>query len=441
MLAVLPNGKWASFENAMIVARQNGKGAVLEARSLAGLYLFGEQLILWSAHEYKTAMEAFRRVRALVDNTDDLRRRVRRIVNTNGEEQIELTTGQRLRFIARSKGAGRGFTVDTALWDEAFALTSQQQTAQMPTMSARPNPQIIYASSPPLDSASGEVLFSVRRRADEGSDPRLCYLDWGAPGVLTALDDVDLDDRELWRVTNPAYNVRVMDEFIERERAAMTREGFARERLGIWPPAPGVGGVIDAELWRSLADRQSRLGSRVAFAVDVTPSRDYAAIAAYGVRDDDVGHVEVVEHRPGTDWVVPRLVQLRTRWNPVAIGLDAGGPANSLMIDLDKAGIAFPEESDKHRHGDLAVPSTRDVAAGCGAFVDAARQKIFRHLDQASLNVALAGAVTRPVADAWAWGRKVSTVDISPLCAATLARWAYEARQPVAPEQFFAMWR
>ena len=82
--------------------RQNGKGAILEAIELAGLFLFGEQLILHSAHEFKTAQEAFRRVLQLVENTDHLRKRVARVRTSHGEEGIELTTGARLRFVARS---------------------------------------------------------------------------------------------------------------------------------------------------------------------------------------------------------------------------------------------------------------------------------------------------------------------------------------------------
>jgi phage terminase large subunit-like protein len=199
-----PDGKWAAFEVAVIVARQNGKGSILEALELAGLFLFGERLILHSAHEYRTAMEAFRRVRDLIDGCRDLRRKVAKVINTNGEEGIELRTGQRLKFTARSKGAGRGFSADRLIWDEAFALTEDQVDAQMPTLSARPNPQIIYTSSPPLDAVSGAQLFRVRRRALAG-DPVLAYFDWGAgreprrpvrrgsgrPGVVAGDEPVD----------------------------------------------------------------------------------------------------------------------------------------------------------------------------------------------------------------------------------------------------------
>jgi hypothetical protein len=37
---------------------------------------------------------------------------------------------------------------------------------------------------------------------------------------------------------------------------------------------------------------------------------------------------------------------------------------------------------------------------------------------------AIRGATTRPLGDAWAWSRKNSDVDITPLVSCTLAHWA-----------------
>ena len=72
---------WAAFEVALIVARQNGKGSVLEALELAALFLddFGAELILHSAHEFKTAAEAFLRIRALIADNRQFESRVARI--------------------------------------------------------------------------------------------------------------------------------------------------------------------------------------------------------------------------------------------------------------------------------------------------------------------------------------------------------------------------
>ena len=162
------DGKWSAFEVGLIVPRQNGKGSILEARELAGLFLFGEQLILHSAHEFKTAQEAFRRLLLLVENTDDLRKRVSRIRTSHGEEGIELTTGQRLRFVARSTGSGRGFSGDVVILDEAYRLPREALGALMPTLSARPNPQLWYASS--AGHVDSEVLRSLRDRGAESEE-------------------------------------------------------------------------------------------------------------------------------------------------------------------------------------------------------------------------------------------------------------------------------
>jgi hypothetical protein len=58
-LGVGEDGKWSAFEIGLCVPRQNGKGGVIEALELAGLFLFGERLIIHSAHEFATSLEAF----------------------------------------------------------------------------------------------------------------------------------------------------------------------------------------------------------------------------------------------------------------------------------------------------------------------------------------------------------------------------------------------
>jgi hypothetical protein len=45
-------------------------------------------------------------------------------------------------------------------------------------------------------------------------------------------------------------------------------------------------------------------------------------------------------------------------------------------------------------------------------------------LSQLELDTAIRGARARPLVDRWAWSRTKSSVNISPLVAATLALWA-----------------
>jgi hypothetical protein len=433
-----PDGRWSAFEVACLVSRQNGKGALLEARVLAGLLLYGERLIMWTAHELKTAMEAFRRVESLFENCDDLRRRVKKVSHANGDEGIELRSGHRLRFVARSKGSGRGFSGDLVILDEAYALTPEQVEALMPTMSARPNPQIWYTSSPPLDAATGAQLFSVRKRGlDSGAG--LAYFDFGAEGNLGDLSSVGLDDPNVWAATNPAFGIRVSEEFIGRERAAMSDEGFARERLGIWPLMSSDGWqVIKLAAWAALADPLSSAVDPLVFAADVTPDRGHASIGMAGLRADGRMHVEVIDNQPGTAWVVPRVLELVGKWKPCAVVVDAAGPAGSLIAPLGAAGV------------EVLTPSAREAAQACGQFYDAVVKAPdaenfvpLAHRDNAVLNAALGGAQTRPLGDAWAWARKGPSVDISPLVAVTLAAWGHSVKGHIVDEQVEALveWR
>ena len=60
ILAEGPDQRWAARRTYLIVARQNGKGAIIEAVELYGLFVLNET-ILHSAHLFDTAREAFMR--------------------------------------------------------------------------------------------------------------------------------------------------------------------------------------------------------------------------------------------------------------------------------------------------------------------------------------------------------------------------------------------
>lgn len=459
-LAETESLRWAAFTVALIVARQNGKGAILEALELYWLFLRGELLIGHSAHEYKTAMEGFRRVLWHVENNDWLRKRVKKVINTNGEEGIELTTGQRLRFMARSKGAGRGFTFHKLIWDEGYALTAAQQDAQMPTMSAVDNPQIWVTSSPPLTSDTGEVLFRLRRIM-RALGAKLTFLDYGADGSLDKLDEIDLDDQDLWRKTNPSevhagsgHGVSI--EYMEGERNNMSDEGFARERLCIWPPDLTEGfGVITKEQWAAMLDPHSgseewhldpdeaaevafqhsvaelagmepptKLVGKPVISLDVSPRNQGSVRAAIGLasrRFDGRRHIEVLARDSGTAWVIPWLRQLLSTTAVAGIAIDPGSPAGSLLADvenlLDELGLPR----------DLIIKmSSQSVAAAFGIMYDAAQETepSVLHLDQSELALAVGGAVKRTVGtDGHGWDRRNATTDITPLVSVTHALW------------------
>lgn len=392
-----PDGKWAAFEVGLVVARQNGKGSILEARELAGLFLLGERFIVHSAHQFDTSLEAFRRLLALIEDTPDLDREVKRVSRSHGEEGIELVSGQRIRFRTRTKGGGRGFTGDCLILDEAMDLPLSAHGALLPTLSARPNPQVWYTGSAvdQLVHEHGVVLARVRERGIRGDD-RLAYFEWSGEDPAEA---------------NPGLGIRISHEHVELERLSMEPRTFRVERLslGDWPATTDEQDrVIGRADWDARAAVPAEL-TGLRFAVDVALDRSRTSIGVAGMRSDVRVQVEVVEDRPGTSWVVERLKELTSSWS-ASVALDAGGPAASLLPDLLAAGVPVEQFTRS------------EVVQACGAFLDAVNDGTLAHLNDPVLNEAVDSARLKP-GESVVWTRK-GAAQISPLYAVTLARWA-----------------
>lgn len=421
------DGKWAAFEVGVVVSRQNGKDAILEARELAGLYLLDERLLIHSAHQFDTSLEHFRRLLYWIENTSELSRRVKRVSRSHGEEGIELhgpkgrriSGTQRIRFRTRTKSGGRGFTGDYLAFNEAMELPESAIAALLPTLSARPNPQVWYAASA-VDQWShehGVALARVRERGIAGDSASLAYFEWSAPGDHPdEVSDDTLSDKEAWAIANPALGIRISTDHIANERDSMDPRTFAVERLGIgdWPATDGGQQVIPLDVWEAAAldaDGDPTIEDPIALAFDVSPNRGRATIAAAGHRTDGRFGIEVVEHRDGTAWIVDRVAELATEHRAIDVAFDGSGPAAALVPQLEDRGVP------------VAKISGGEYAQACGAFYDRCDAGQVSHLDTDELNAAVKGASTRAAGDAWAWSRKSSSVDISPLVACTLALW------------------
>lgn len=414
------DGRWSAFEVGLVVSRQNGKGSLLEARELTGLFLLPEErLLIHSAHQFDTSIEAFRRLLSLIEGCPDLERRVKRVSRSHGEEGIELKDGSRVRFRTRTKGGGRGFTGDWLGLDEAMILPQSMHGALLPTLSARPNPQVWYCGSA-VDKdihEHGLVFSRIRERGLRGDDPSLAYFEWSVDADSPdAVTDELAEDPESWAAANPGLGIRISAEHVSFERRSLDPRTFAVERLGVgdWPAGDGSDTVISMEDWLGLVDPDPPLIEAllpVCIAFDVTPDRSRTAIAVAGRRPDGAAHVEIADHKRGTGWVLDRLSEMLARYPSLALLCDASGPAGSLIAALEDRGHI------------VTTVNAREHAQACGRFFDAVEQKTLRHCGEPELNAAVKGAARRTLGDAWAWSRKSSGVDISPLVACTLAHW------------------
>ncbi len=402
-MAEWADDRWAAFDVGLVVGRQNGKSLLLAAREMIGMFLLGEDLIIHTAHQWKTAHKSFLTLQKLVRASPELMARVKRFSSAPGTDVLLMKDGRTVEFIARSKASGRGWSADLVIMDEAYDLSAEMMGALMPTLSAMPNPQIWFASSAPM--ARSDVLHSLRDRAIAGESSRLCFMEWSAP------EGCDPTDRTAWAQANPSLGIRISEEFFEVEQQSLDAHEFGRECLG-WPDSPGGVSVFPDGAWTLAADSSSAPSGQVAFAVDVNPSRSLASIGVAGLRRDGLIHVELIDCRPGTEWIVGRLLELDDRWSPVAFVIDEGGPAGSLVEGVERAGLT------------VVRLSMRQVAQATGLFFDAVvHEKSVRHRAQPPLDAAVLGASQRPLGDAWTWGRRNSVVEVSPLVAVTLAYW------------------
>lgn len=404
------DGTWATPRVGVSVPRQNGKGALIEARELAGLLVFGEQTIVHSAHQQQTARVGFERIRAYFDNYDDLRRKVKSITAALNREVIELTTGQKLRFPARSKSTIRGFSIDLLILDEAQIFGDSALQSVMPTMSARPNPQMWLLGTPPTPADDGEVFSRFREGGIEGRDRRLCWCEW------SAASDASVSDPQAWAEANPALGNRISYESVSDELAALDDEGFARERLGIWD-TKSVVRVIDDATWATQADRASLPIERITLALDVAPDRSVAAVSLAGRRADGSWHAELYEHRKGADWVAGWVKQ-KAESNEL----------HAVVVD-EIAGMTEKRRNGRHylKGSDVEVTlmgaEGRDAAMAWAAFHDGVTSGTVWHTDQPQVNVALAQAGTRDVGGGKALSKKHSAADITPITSETFALW------------------
>jgi hypothetical protein len=419
------DGLWAAFAVAVCAPRQNGKNGILEVRELVGALILGEKLQIHSAHLADTSKEGFRRLDDLIDANSFLSSEVKHIWRTNGHESIEFKNGCRIRFRTRTRGGGRGFSGSTVIFDEAMFLPEVSMGSILPVISAQPDPQVWYMGSA-VDQQiheDGVVFARVRDRALKAEDDRLAYFEWSVEAESP--DEVDSDDDiDLWAQSNPALGIRIMPSYVEAERGELEPRSFAVERLGVgdWPRTDGkMDTVIPLETWDALLDQKSKVVDPVSFAFDVTPDRSAASIGIAGRRKDGLAHVEVIEHRRGTGWVVGRLIELVEKHEAASVVCDNSSPAAALVPELEKAEVL------------VETVSAPEHAQACGLIFDAADQGKMRHLGTTELRSAIRGAKKRPLGDSWGWSRKNSGVDISPLVAVTLALWATLTKETGEP--------
>lgn len=415
------------------VPRQNGKNALLEVRELYGIVCMGEH-ILHTAHEVKTARKAFNRLAAFFENGleyPELAAMVASIRKTNGQEAIELwkldpwtlepiigTQGGSVEFSARSRGAARGFTVDTVVFDEAQELTDEQLDALLPTLRAAPsgNRQFIYTGTPPSPNSPGNVFERIRRSAIDGTDPSLAWHEWSIERMPAKDATRDQLVKQLYK-TNPAIGYRIDADFVAKEITTMSPDGFARECLGLWQEHGRASAAMPAKLWEqtSVAGISSAYNRKRCFAVKF--SFDGSRYVVAGCMSNGRGEyaTEVIDIGT-TDNGISKLAQwlLERKTSAACVAIDGIGAADALCKELEDAPRGYVRRVRSY-----------DLIAASAGFMDLLKGGKCVHTKQAETDECARRCPKRSIGTrgGWSFGQD-GDLDASPLEALALAVWA-----------------
>jgi hypothetical protein len=231
--AIAADGRHLYREVGIVVSRQNGKTTLLlpliVKRLLAG------QRIMHTAQDRSLPREVFYLVADVMwerhANLFPSRNgRPTKPRYANGQEEIRLTNGGIYSIVAPTRGGARGPSRDLVLLDELREMDTWDFIgAAKPTMTASPDPQIVYLSN--AGDETSVVLNSLRARAAD--DPHLAYLEWSAKPDRAA------DDLAGWLEADPAIgHIPTMLDYLTGEYASNKLAGtlsiFETEHLCRW---------------------------------------------------------------------------------------------------------------------------------------------------------------------------------------------------------------
>lgn len=372
----------------------------------------------WSAHKKLTTDHGPKLINSLIKPMLDTSAARDGMTKGAGNAALLFKGGSRIDVLSSTETSGHGLTLDLAGIDEAFAdVDGRREQSLLPTMATRQSPQILVIST-----AGTDASIYLKRKVELGraaveDDVRtgVAYFEWSAPEDGEPFPDGHLskfDDPETWRRCMPALGHTISIGVVEHALQTMSEGDFRRAYLNQWTASDER--VISDEAWLAVCDPIASPAGDLTMAIDISPDRSSSAIAVA----DDSGVVELIESAEG-ETTAERIIGMAQRAG-ARIVLDVGGPAGSLVADIEASGV------------DLIKMRSATVTQACGSFYDAvAEQKVSVRHDR-RLDAAVAHAGKHPVGDAWRWTRRGSG-DVTPVVAATLAHWAAKLPREEVP--------
>ena len=438
----LDDGSWVlRFRTVVVlVGRQNGKTTMGAVLSLFFLYALRSGLIIGTAQDLEQAEDTWAMCVDIAEADEELSEQIAHIWRTNGAKRLQLTGGRDYRVKASTRKAGRGKSADLVLLDELREHQNFESYAALSKTGIAKKSALLWCISNAGDGTS-VVLRHLRMKAhaalgdpdgivaatgDAQSVPDEMLED-SAIGIFewSANPNLPITSTEAWRQANPSLGYTITERAIRASCADDPEDVFKTECLCQWVTA-AVTPPFPIGAWEKGIDNDSQIApdSPLWWGVDISDDRNRSSIAVCGLTHERKHHVELVEYRPGVGWLQGWFAERAPRYHGMKVALQVKGAPVAAMADIIGA-----------VDGVEIVPCYgADVAGWCGRLWDAVAacddesesdSVPIIHRSQPALDLAANIAATRPLGDgAWAWDRKKSLEDISPLVAVTMAHGA-----------------
>lgn len=409
-MAYNPGRKWICKTCGGSVPRQNGKTLIMQGRAEAGMLLFGEK-VLYTSHLQKTSTETFEEMASFFDSPT-LKKYVKEIKTALGREQILLTNGGRVKFLARTRNGGRGQHGDLLIFDEAQELDVNQQASFIPAISASLNPQTVYMGTPPDPTVTATVFREIREKAIAGETTSTAWFEFSVEKIG------DVSDQKRWYATNPALGRRIQLSTIEGEFEQMAPDTFARERLGWWSPVitQNVEYAIPQDVWDACASDEAKSEGKTAYGIKFSADGTEVALCGAVIPKEGKARISMIDRRPtglGTQWLADWL---NVRYNQASCVVIDG--KNGVDVLVDK--ITNKNTGTWKYKGSVIRPRATDMIAAVSLLMDCLNeQTVTWYRPQTMLRDSAVSSVKRPISGGWGFGGEDST----PIEACALALW------------------
>ena len=403
---------WTHTKFGYSVPRRNGKN---EIAAIVEMWALEKGLkVLHTAHRTTTSHMAWERLCELLDKA----KIEYSSLKATGREQIETSSGGRVDFRTRSSSGGLGEGFDILVIDEAQEYTTDQESALKYVVSDSQNPMTLMCGTPPTPISSGTVFADLRRRALFGELENTGWVEWSVE------DESDVNDRDLWYLTNPSLGYKLTERAVADEVGTDAID-FNIQRLGLWLKYNQKSAISKTEWDELKVNALPKLVGKLFVGIKYGNDGTNVAMSVAVKTKDGKVFVESLDCqsvRNGNTWILAFLKSADVH----SVAIDGASGQGLLAKEMKEARLKPP-----------ILPTVKEVVLANSTFEQAVYQKTLCHKGQPSLEQVVTNSDKRPIGSSGGFGYRsqVEDYDIALMDSILLAHWLCADAKPVVKQK------